>query len=191
MEMFCAILPSSLHALHFTASTSKVSLPDLRHLTALTELHLDYAYLTPTIGQLPCLPALRVLSLVGTYYSSWHQNSCPGPQDLVLASSAPLLAEVRLSLGNAGMSAPHEQLAALFPLTQLRTIVLVFLAAWKERFADRLLRPDTLLSLPPSVTKLVLCGFNNCVPAVALLENIAVVFEDTYALYVKAQKAPS
>ena len=178
--MFCAILPSSLHALHFCASHSKVSLPDLRHLTALTELHLDWAYLKPTRGHLPHLPALRVLLLVGTYYSSWQQNFCPGPQDLGLASSTPVLAEVRLSVGNAGMSAPHEQLATLAPLAQLRTIVLVCFSAWKERYAERLLRPDTLLSLPPSVTKLVLCSFRNCVPAVALPENIDVVYEDRY-----------
>ena len=78
------------------------------------------------------------------------------------------------------MSAPHEQLAALARLAQLRTIVLVFFPAWKEKYAERLLRPDTLLSLLPNVTKLVLCSFNNCVPAVALPENIDVVYEDTY-----------
>ena len=44
--MFCAILPSSLHALVFGGG--RVSLPDLRHLTALTELRLDLAFLTPT-----------------------------------------------------------------------------------------------------------------------------------------------
>ena len=50
---------------------------------------------------------------------------------------------------------------------------------WKERYAERLLRPDTLLSLPPSVTKLVLCSFESCVPGVALPEDIDVVYEDT------------
>ncbi len=184
-EKFCAILPSSLHALQLAARGRRVSLPDLRHLTALTELHLDWAHLNPTGGQLPRLTALRVLSLVGAYHSSWQQEAhthtrppSPGPQDLGLAYSTPLLAEVRLSVGSAGMSAPHKQLATLASLAQLRTIVLACFNVWKESHTERRLRPDTLLSLPPSVTKLVLCNVHRCVPAVALPENIAIVHDD-------------
>ena len=37
-----------------------------------------------------------------------------------------------------------------------------------------LLHFETVLSLPPSVTKLVLWQFDKCVPAVVLPENIAI-----------------
>ena len=72
-KMICAMLPSSLHALDF-AGTGRVSLPDLRRLTALTELRLDMALLTPTGGQLPHFAALRVLSLIGSSYWPWPRG---------------------------------------------------------------------------------------------------------------------
>ena len=46
-----------------------------------------------------------------------------------------------------------------------------------EEGEEGLLRPDTLLSLPPSVTKLVVCGFAGFLPALKLPENIAIVYE--------------
>ena len=53
----------------------------------------------------------------------------------------------------------------------LNTTVLDFgLYEWAS--AECLLRPDTLLSLPAGVTQLVLSNFDQCVPAVALPENI-------------------
>ena len=180
IRMFCAILPSSLHALHFTGK-GRVSLPDLKRLTALTELRLNYAVLTPRGGQLPPLPALRVLSLVGTKYSPWvtMQRWFPGPQELGLAHSKPHLAEVRFAVGEYGMSAPHEQLALLALLAQLRPIELNF-TFYRCSPTEGLLRPETLLSLPPSVTKLVLRDVDRCVPAVALPENIAIVRHEEY-----------
>ena len=110
-EMFCAILPSSVQALHFTG-LGRASLPHLGHLTALTELRLDGAFLTPPGGQLPHLPALQALSLVFAEYTpSDEYEECPGPQDLGLAHSTPLLAELRIVVGSGDMSSPHEQLA--------------------------------------------------------------------------------
>ena len=187
--MISAMLPSSLHVLHMDG---RASLPDLGHMTALTELCLDLTVLTPKGGKLPQLPALRVLSLVGSTYgpsdleyaqTQLCQMQCPGPQDLGLATSAPALAEVRFAVGSECMSAPHEQLATLAPLAQLKTIVLDF---WytsdcsqdEENATEGLLRADTLLSLPASVTKLVLRRFDRCDPAVALPEIIAVVFDE-------------
>lgn len=177
--MLYAIFPGSLHALCF-AGSGTVSLPDLKHLTALTELRLDMAVLTPTCEQLPCLPALPVLSLIGAYYWPWDRPDgrgwWPGPlPDLGLACSTPLLAEVRFAVG---FTHPHVQLATLAPLAQLR-IALDFFDNHKELPAEHLLRPDTLLSLPPSVTQLILCGFERCVPAVALPEKTAIVYEES------------
>ena len=186
--MISAILPSSLLAF---AGDGRVSLPDLRHLTALTELRLDMAVLSPAGGQLPHLPNLRVLSFIGSRYVPWDgylHAQCPGPQTLGLADATPLLAEVRFAVGNwPGISDPHEQLATLAPLAQLQTIVLdfwievdLYRETLPELFTDArwLLRHDTLLSLPLSVTKLVLCRFDSYEPAIALPENIVVVFHE-------------
>ena len=109
--------------------------------------------------------------------SDWGQPALqgehPGPKDLGLAYASPLLAEVRCAVGYA-MYAPHDQLATLAPLVDLKTVALDFVDdPWGR--AEDLLRPDALLSLPPSVTKLVLCRFEKRVPAVALPENIAIV----------------
>ena len=87
----------------------------------------------------------------------------------------PLLAEVRFAV-TCAMTAAHEQLASLAPLAHLKTVVLDFFHPYKWD-KESVLRPDSLLSLPPSVTKLVLCSFDRCVPAVALPENIDVVYE--------------
>ena len=180
--MFCAMLPNSLLALDFACGITP--LPDLRHLTALTELRLDLAVLTPTWGhvsaQLPHLPALRVLSFIGAYHlwgsPNERQIQCPGPEDLGIANSAPLLAEVRFAMGR--ISYADEQLATPASLTHLKTVVLDFIDPDEEGVGGLLqLRPDTLLSLPPSVAKLVLCGFDSCVPHVAPPENIAIVYE--------------
>ena len=86
-EMFCAILPSSLQALDF-GGYGRASLPDLKHLTALTALRLDWAYLNPARGQLPRLPALRLLSFVGADYAPCNQVAAcyPGPKDLGLCA---------------------------------------------------------------------------------------------------------
>ena len=54
---------------------------------------------------------------------------------------------------------PHEQLHTLAPLAQLNTILLDFWF-YDQASADELLRPDTLLSLPHSITKLVLCNLS-------------------------------
>ncbi len=97
-----------------------------------------------------------------------------GPWDLALASSAPNLTEVCFSLGGCSMFEPHEQLATLAPLAQLNTIVLDCEEAYELSEPEQLLRPEGIL-LPSSVTKLVLCNFDRCVPAVALPENVAVV----------------
>ena len=62
-RMIYAVLPSPLHALNIS-NGGKVSLPDLGHLTALTELRLgEYSILTPAQERLPHLPALQVFSL--------------------------------------------------------------------------------------------------------------------------------
>ena len=124
--MFCAVLPSSLRALRIT-NGGKVSLPDLGHLTALTELRLGRVVLTPAQERLPHLPALRVLSLECSNHVG-EDDDTPGkpvgPPDLDLACAAPLLTEFSLELGK--LSSPHEQLAALGSLTELKTIVLDF-----------------------------------------------------------------
>ena len=191
--MFCAMLPTSLHSLA-SWHGGRASLPDPRHLTALTRLHFDSTILTPYRGQLPHLPALQVLSIKGAQYLDqdngedfWNHGS-PGPQDLGLTSSAPLLTEMRFSLGTGCMSWPHKQLATLAPLAQLSTIVLDFCYYPQNEIChhvyshqrgpgvpEKLLRPDALLSLPCSVTKLVLRRFQNCLPAVALPENNVIV----------------
>ena len=110
--MFCAILPSSLHALK-VAGVGRVSLPDLTHLTALTELRLDWVWLTPKGGQLPRLPALQVLSRIGASCTKEDQGDaqgeCPGPKDLGLAHVTPLLAEGCFALDHE-MSAPMSSL---------------------------------------------------------------------------------
>ena len=97
----------------------------------------------------------------------------PGPRDLSLATATPFLTEVHFSLGN--IVAPHEELAALASLAQLKILVLDF-GDYEGCPPANLLQPATLLSLPPSVTKLVLMEFNKFVPATALPEDIAIVF---------------
>ena len=77
-------------------------------------------------------------------------------------------------LGN--IVAPHEELATLASLAQLKDLVLDF-----DKYVGcppaHLLCPTTLLSLPPSITKLVLWEFAKCVPAIALPEDTANEFE--------------
>ena len=81
------------------------------------------ATLGPVGGQLPRLLALHVLTL----YSSWYlDDSEPGPRKLGLASAEPFLTEIKCWMGQGCMKEPHEQLATLAPLGQLRTIVLSF-----------------------------------------------------------------
>lgn len=200
-KLISAILPSSLLAF---AGDGRVSLPDLKYLTALTELRLNKAILSPAGGQLPHLPALRVLLFIGSRYAprGGHLHAqYPGPQDLGLAYATPHLAVVRCSVGDMSMSGPHEQLAPLAPLAQLNIVVLDF--GWYDEVSEEdpslLLRHDTLLSLPPSVTELVLCRFDRCQPAVALSENVAIVITDksllspsfTAAVTTNAKKALS
>lgn len=109
------MLPSSLQALAFRAG-GRASLPDLKHLTALTELRFESTILTPGGGQLPHLPAMQVFSENEARYL--HPFSAPGagPRDLGLASSAPNLTKICFSLGTGSMSEPHEQLATLVSL---------------------------------------------------------------------------
>ena len=187
-RMFCAVLPSSLRALNIS-NGGKVSLPDLGHLTALTELRLGGVILTPAQERLPHLPALQVLSLECSNYEGEDVDTPGrpvGPPDLDLAFSAPLLTEFCLELGK--LSDPHEQLAALASLTELRTIVLDFRKFGRGPFgrmrvpAENKLRQDTLLTLPVSITKLVLCEFESCVPTVALPKNMTVVIEPACVL---------
>lgn len=147
----------------------RVSLPDIRHLTALAELGFGE---TTLVGALPHLPALRVLVARGIRMPHPHAHVSPGPRDLNLTAAAPLLTELCLCLGC--MIAPHEQLATLAPLAHLRTLLLCF-RDYKDAPQENLLRSTSLLSLPPSITKLVLYNFQKCEPAVALPENIAVV----------------
>ncbi len=149
----------------------RVSLPDLGHLTALTELRFDQAILTG--GPLPHLPALRLLVAQGFYKSQPPECTSPGPRDLGLADATPLPTELHLSVGP--VVALHEQLATLASLAQLKTLVLDF-ESYEGLPPVNQLRPTTLLSLPPSVTKLVLYLFEFCVPAVVLPEDIAIVF---------------
>ena len=153
----------SLHALHVHG---RVLLPELRHLTALTELCLDLAVLTPKGEKLPHLPALQVLSDVGSMYgpsdlddaqTQLRQKLCPDPQDLGLTYATPLLAEVRVAVGHEGTSSPHEQLVTLASLAQLLTIVLDFWYVHKPSDGDEdpeedLLRPNTC-SLPSCCNK--------------------------------------
>ena len=169
---FCAHLPSSLCALHL--NYGRLLLPALSHLTALTELRLWDMTLFPFQGQLFHLPALRVLGLSHTTLHNTNDPLYPGPQDLGLAFLAPLLTEVLLELGTCGMSAPHEQLATLASLAQLNIVDLDF-SRYDSESSEKQLRPDTLLSLPRSVTKLVLRDFDRCVPAIALPENVVIV----------------
>ena len=173
--MFSAVLPSSLRVLDVQGG--RVSLPDLGHQTALTKLQLRQTVLTPARGQLPPLPALHFF-ICDARYLVWDNSpdDWPGPQDLGLASSAPLLSSVKFSLGTCGMSWPHEQLATLAPLAQLRTIELDF-DSYGVLWPEKLLQANTLVSLPHSVTKLVLWEFDGRAPAVALPENVAVVFK--------------
>ena len=98
---------------------------------------------------------------------------CPGPKELGIAHSAPLLADIRFAV-TSSMTDAHEQLATLAPLAHLNTIVLDFID-----FFEKDLCPDTLLSLPPGVTKLILCSFDRCVPAVARPEYVATVHEES------------
>ena len=176
-RMFCAVLPSSLLSLDMRGG--RVSLPDLGHLTALTKLRLDGTVLTPARGQLPPLPALQVVKLDAVYLGQDDvQNEWSGPQDLGLASSAPSLIEASFNIGKAGMSRPHEQLATLAPLAHLKTIVLDFDDYFVNIFPEHLLEPDALLSLPHSVTELVLWDFDRCVPFVAVPENVATVYKN-------------
>ena len=168
--MFCALLPSSLRALYYWTG-GRVSLPDLGHLTALTELRFEGTVFTGL--PLPHLPALRMLGAEGHCLSQQGTFIDPGPSSLGLATATPLLRIVHFALGN--MVAPHEEFAALASLAQLKTLVLDF-----DNYIDcppaNLLRPDTLLSLPPSVTRLVLWRFHKCVPAVTLPEDIDIEF---------------
>lgn len=173
---FGAMLPTSLRALVHNYG-GRVSLPHLGHLTNLTELCLDGTHLTPTGAHLPYLPALQVLSIYACCYGPLQLDlDDVGPRELCLVGSTPRLAKVGFPLG---MPAPHQQLAALAPLAHLHTIVLDFgdYAARTWRHPDRLLPPDTLLNLPPSVTQLVLCDIDSCVPPVAIPDNIAVVYK--------------
>ena len=71
---------------------------------------------------------------------------------------------------------PNEQLATLAPLVHLKIVMLELKHACKTVSAEDLLRLSALLSLPPSVTKLVLSNSDYCLPLVALPENVAVVF---------------
>ena len=168
--IFCAMLPTTLRALHHLGG--RVSLPDLGHLTALTELRLDDTVFTGL--PLPHLPALRVLGANGHCLSQQGTFIDPGPRDLGLATATPFLTEVHFTLGI--IVAPHEELAALASLAQLKILVLDF-GYYEGCPPANLLQPTTLLSLPPSVTKLVLMEFNKFVPATALPEDIAIVFE--------------
>ena len=71
-----------------------------------------------------------------------------------------------------------NMLATLAPLAQLKAIVLDFEDAYELSEPEHLLRPESWL-LPSSVTKLVLCNLDRCVPAVALPENVPVVHTPT------------
>ena len=172
--MFSAMLPTSLRVLDHKKG-GRVSLPDLGHLTALTELRFDLTILKG--GGLPHLPALRLLVATAFYMVQPNDLIVPGPHDLGLADATPLLSELHLSLGF--MVAPHDQLACLASLAQLKTLVLDF-NGYEDAPPENLLRPTTLLSLPSSVTKLVLCDFERCVPAVLLPEGIDLRFESSF-----------
>ena len=74
------------------------------------------------------------------------------------------------------MVAPHEQLATLASLAHLEALVLHF-GVYEGCPQVNRLHPTTLLSLPPSVTKLVLSKFSSCVPAVMLPEDISIVYK--------------
>ena len=170
----CETLPRSLHTVELLHVS--VSLPHLGHLTGLTKLRLLYSELMPAQEQLPPLPALRHFECcacswrVAPTWSFAPKLHYPGPQDLGLASSLPLLTKVTLLLDGDCVSQPKEQLATLADMTQLETIELHFCEA------QNALPLDTLLSLPRSATKLVLWNFpRDCVPAVVLPENIIIV----------------
>ena len=75
-----------------------------------------------------------------------------------------------------------SSLPVWLPLAHLRTIVLDCFDPYEDN-NQNLLHPNSLLSLPPSVTKLVLCRLDRFVPAVALPENIAVVYEESLLEY--------
>ena len=166
-ETFSAMLPTSLRVLeHWSGGV--VSLPQLGHLTALTELQFDN---TLILGPLPQLPALRLL-VADAHHLCNGSHSDAGPCDLGLAAATPLLAEARFNLGK--MIAPHEQLGTLMSLSRLKTLVLDF-CDYEYQPAENLLRPDTLLSLPPSVTQLVLREFSLCEPDIMLPENVTIV----------------
>ena len=171
--IFCAMLPTTLRALNHLGG--RVSLPDLGHLTALTHLRLDETVLTGL--PLPQLPALRVLDVNGHCLSQQDTFVDPGPRALGPASATPLLTDVHFALGN--IVAPHEELATLASLAQLRILVLDF-DGYEGCPPANLLRPTTLLSLPPSIARLVLWEFNQCVPVTALPEDIADVFDSDH-----------
>lgn len=169
--IFSAMLPTSLRALDHWAG-GKVSLPDLGHLTALTELCFNDTVITGL--PLPHLPALRFLDASGHCLSQQGMSIDPGPRALGLATATPLLTEVHFALGN--MVAPHEELATLASLPHLKILELNF-DGYEGCPPANLLRTTTLLLLPPCVTKLVLWHFHKCVPAVELPEDIAIMFE--------------
>ena len=89
------MLPISLRV--FDVHDGTVLLPNLGHLTALTKLQLHESTLGPWAGQLPPLPALQDFVMQFAAYMNgrtWYDDdfwTWPGPQDLGLASSAPLL----------------------------------------------------------------------------------------------------
>ena len=168
-----AVLPSSLHTLDLDAG--RVSLPHLGHLTALTKLHSWRTVVTPAWGQLPPLPALQCIHLDAQYLVQDDVEAhWLGPQHLGLAALAPHLTEVSFLVGGCGVFRPHEQLAALAPLAQLKSITLDF-GTYHHARPEQILPSGGLLSLPLSVTKLILWDFYKCLPAVAVPDNVAVV----------------
>ena len=175
------MLPTTLRGLHH-CNGGRVSLPDLGHLTALTELRFNRTVFTglPVLH----LPALRVLRASGPCLSQQGRHVDPGPTHLGLATATPLLTEIHFDLGD--MLAPHEELAALASLAQLKILGLEF-DGYIGCPLTNLLRPTTRLSLPPSISKLVLWQFRKCVPAVALPEDIAIVSEEVSELEQEAQ----
>ena len=70
LESFCAVLPTSLRVLHHKQG-GIVLLPDLGHLTALTELRFDKTVLTG--GALPHMPAFCLLVQQGYSLSQPHR----------------------------------------------------------------------------------------------------------------------
>ncbi len=107
--------------------------------------------------------------------SDWGQPALqgerPGPKDLGLAYATPLLKSAVLW---AMQCMPRMISLPPWLLWSIsRPLRWTFDDPWGR--AEDLPRPDALLSLPPSVTKLVLCRFERRVPAVALPENIAIV----------------